>query len=60
MTVERLALEIDTAKANGRTPRRHEIRPQPTREPNLDLLVAELGKLAPEQIEFLLRQVRGG
>jgi acyl-coenzyme A synthetase/AMP-(fatty) acid ligase/acyl carrier protein len=58
-TIDRLALEIETAKANGRTRRRDEIRPQPTREPNLDLLAAELGKLSPEQIGFLLRQVRG-
>jgi acyl carrier protein len=58
-TIHRLALEIETAKANGRTPRRDEIRPRPTREPNLDLLAAELGKLSPDQIEFLLRQVRG-
>jgi aryl carrier-like protein len=58
-TISCLALEIETAKANGRTQRRDEIRPQPTREPNLDLLAAELGKLSPEQIEFLLRQVRG-
>jgi acyl carrier protein len=58
-TIDRLALEIETSKANGRPPRRNEIRPRATREPNLDLLAAELGKLSPEQIEFLLRQVRG-
>jgi amino acid adenylation domain-containing protein len=58
-TIDRLALEIETAKANGRTPCRYKIRPQPTREPNLDLLAAELGKLSPGQIESLLRQVRG-
>ena len=58
-TIDRLALEIETAKANGRTWRRDEIRRQPTQEPNLDLLAAELGKLSPEQIGFLLRQVRG-
>lgn len=58
-TIDRLAREIETAKANGRAPRRDEIRPQPPREPRLDLLAAELGKLTPEQIEFLLRQVRG-
>jgi acyl carrier protein len=57
-TIECLALEIETAKANGRAPRRNEIRPQSTQEPNLDLLATELGKLSPEQIEFLLRQVR--
>jgi acyl carrier protein len=59
-TIDRLAREIETAKANGRTSRRGEIRPQPRQEPNLDLLAAELGKLSPEQIEFLLRQLRGG
>jgi amino acid adenylation domain-containing protein len=59
-TIDRLARKIETAKANGRTSRLGEIRPQPRQEPNLDLLAAELGKLSPEQMEFLLRQVRGG
>jgi acyl carrier protein len=58
-TIDRLAREIETAKANGCAPRRDHTRPQPAQEPRLDLLAAELGKLAPEQIEFLLRQVRG-
>jgi amino acid adenylation domain-containing protein len=58
-TIERLALEIEAAKANGCTPRRNAIRPQPTREQNVGLLAAELGKLSPEQIEFLLSQLRG-
>jgi acyl carrier protein len=57
-TIERLALEIEMAKANGRTQRRNGIRPQPTRSPNLDLLAEELGKLSQEQIESLLRQIR--
>jgi amino acid adenylation domain-containing protein len=59
-TIDGLAREIETAKVNGRAPpRRDEIRPQPPRKPRLDLLAAELGKLTPEQIEFLFRQVRG-
>ncbi len=57
-TIERLALEIEKAKLNGNPPRRGGIRPEPTRNPNLDLLAAELGKLSPEQIESLLRQIR--
>jgi amino acid adenylation domain-containing protein len=58
-TIDRLAREIETAKANGYAPRRDHIWPQPAREPRVDLLAVELGKLSPEQIEFLFRQVRG-
>jgi acyl carrier protein len=58
-TIDCLAREIETAKANERAPRRDEIWPQAAPEPRLDLLAAELGKLSPNQIEFLLRQVRG-
>ena len=58
-TIDGLAREIETAKAEGRNSRRAEIRPQPRGEPNLDLLATELRKLSPEQIEFLLRQARG-
>jgi amino acid adenylation domain-containing protein len=57
-TIERLAQEIEMVKASGAPPRREGIRPQPTQKPNLDLLAAELGKLSPEQIEFLMRQIR--
>ena len=57
-TINWLAREIETAKAQGRNSRHREIRPQPRAEPNLDLLARELSKLSPEQIEFLLRQVR--
>jgi acyl carrier protein len=58
-TIDWLAREIETARAEGRISRRGEIRPQPREEPNLDLLATELSKLSPEQIDFLLRQVRG-
>jgi acyl carrier protein len=59
-TIDWLAREIETAKAEGRTSHRNKIRPQPRRESNLAVLAAELDKLTPEQVEFLFRQVRGG
>jgi acyl carrier protein len=52
-TIDRLAREIETAKANGCVPRSDHIQPQPAREPRLELLAAELGKLSPEQIMFM-------
>jgi acyl carrier protein len=58
-TIDYLAREIETAKANGCAPRRNQPRPQAAQEPRLDLLAAELCKLSPEQIECLLRQVKG-
>lgn len=59
-TIDWLAREIETAKAEGRKSHRNKIRPQPRRESNLAALAAELDKLTPEQVEFLFRQVRGG
>ena len=57
-TIDELGQEIQKVKASGAVPRMPAIRPRPRPTTAVETLTAELGKLSPEQIELLLRQVR--
>jgi amino acid adenylation domain-containing protein len=58
-SIEELAEAIGTAKAEGAVPRIAPIVPRAGPSANIESLVTELGKLSQEQIDALLRQVRG-
>jgi hypothetical protein len=58
-SIAELAMQVEKAKAAGAIPRIASIKPRAGPPANMESLAAELGKLSQEQIEALLRQVRG-